>query len=102
MLFEIFYSRRAWCRYVCPIGLTYGIVGSVSPVKVMHNITDCAHEGDCRQACMVPHVLDCIKRGRASTVETEIGADCTRCGMCVEACPTKSLRFEVRGLSKLI
>jgi ferredoxin-type protein NapH len=102
LAFEIFYSRRFWCRYVCPIGLTYGVIGSVSPIKVIHNITGCAHEGDCRKVCMVPHVLDCIKRSRAPTVETELGADCTRCGMCVEICPTKSPRFEVRGLSKLI
>ena len=99
---EIFYSRRLWCRYVCPIGLTYGVIGSASPIKVIHNISGCAHEGDCRKVCMVPHVLDCIKRNRAPTVETELGADCTRCGMCVETCPTKSLRFEIRGLSKLI
>jgi len=31
LLFEIFVSRRAWCRYVCPIGLTYGLVGIFSP-----------------------------------------------------------------------
>jgi len=27
LLFEIFYSRRAWCRYVCPIGVTYALWG---------------------------------------------------------------------------
>ena len=33
LLFEIFVSRRAWCRYVCPIGLTYGLVGNITPVR---------------------------------------------------------------------
>jgi ferredoxin-type protein NapH len=32
-----FYSRRAWCRYACPIGLTYGVVGVFSPVRVKYN-----------------------------------------------------------------
>ena len=27
LAFEVFFSRRAWCRYACPIGLTYGVVG---------------------------------------------------------------------------
>lgn len=102
LLFEVFYSRRAWCRYVCPIGLTYGVLGAFSPIKVTHNIVQCEHEGECQRVCLVPHVLDCVKRGRATSVRTEIGADCTRCGMCVEVCPTQSLRFEVRGLSDLI
>ena len=46
LLFEIFVSRRAWCRYVCPIGLTYGLVGTISPIRVKYNVEDCHHEGD--------------------------------------------------------
>ncbi len=102
LLFEIFVSRRAWCRYVCPIGITYGIVGLFSPVRVKFNVTGCHHEGDCRKACLVPHVLDVTIKGQASDVEMPIGADCTRCGMCVDICPTDSLRFEIKGLSKLL
>ncbi|HFD87282.1 MAG TPA: NapH/MauN family ferredoxin-type protein, partial [Gammaproteobacteria bacterium] len=80
LLFEIFVSRRAWCRYVCPIGITYGIVGTVSPLRVTYNAVDCHHEGDCRKICLVPHVLDVTIRGRSPRVNMDIGADCTRCG----------------------
>lgn len=97
LLFEIFVSRRAWCRYVCPIGLTYGIVGTLSPLRVRYNVTQCHHEGDCRKVCLVPHVLDTTIRMRARAVEVPIGADCTRCGLCVDICPTDSLRFEFAG-----
>lgn len=31
LLVEIFWSRRFWCRYVCPIGLTYGMAGAGGP-----------------------------------------------------------------------
>ncbi len=48
LFFEVVYSRRAWCRYVCPIGVTYGVVGTVSPLRVKYNVKDCHHEGDCR------------------------------------------------------
>ena len=34
--------------------------------------------------------------------EVPLGPDCTRCGLCVDACPTGSLSFEVKGLSKLL
>lgn len=102
LLFEVFVSRRAWCRYVCPIGITYGLVGVFSPVRIKYNITGCHHEGDCRKACLVPHVLDITIKGRAQDVDMAVGADCTRCGMCVDICPTDSLKFEVKGLSKLL
>ncbi len=100
LLFEVFVSRRAWCRYVCPIGMTYGIVGAVSPLRVQYNVKDCHHEGDCRNLCMVPHVLSMTIRGRSPDVDVDVGADCTRCGMCVDVCPTDSLNFVFKGVGK--
>ena len=100
LLFEGFVSRRAWCRYVCPIGITYGIVGVFSPLRVKFTMRNCHHEGDCRKACLVPHVLDLTIKGQAQDVEMDVGADCTRCGMCVDICPTGSLKFDIKGLSK--
>lgn len=100
LLFEVFYSRRAWCRYVCPIGITYGVVGAISPLRVKYVLKDCHHEGDCRKVCLVPHALDMTVKGKAVDTEVDVSADCTRCGMCVDLCPTNSLRFEIKGLGK--
>ena len=102
LVFEVFFSRRAWCRYACPIGLTYGVVGIISPVRIKYKLEGCFHEGDCRKVCLVPHVLDTVIKGRAVEPEVPLGPDCTRCGLCVDACPTGSLSFEVKGLSKLL
>ena len=102
LLFEIFVSRRAWCRYVCPIGMTYGIVGLFSPLRVVYNLHECKHEGECRKVCLVPHVLDPVIKGRADDIKVPIGADCTRCGLCIDTCPTESLKFEIKGLDKIL
>lgn len=102
LVYEVIFIRRMWCRYICPIGMTYGFVGAISPVRILYNLENCLHEGDCRKVCLVPHVLECTKKTYAEDVNVAIGADCTRCGLCVDACPTGSLRFDIKGLHRLL
>ena len=100
--FEVLYARRAWCRYVCPIGLTYGIVGAKAPIRVTFDLEVCAHEGECRKVCEVPHVLELTIKGRAEDAKMDVGPDCTRCGLCVDTCPTGALRYELKGVKRLL
>ena len=99
LLIEIFWSRRFWCRYVCPIGLTYGMAGAVSPVRIRYNAEQCHHEGKCRTVCLVPHVLDMTKMSYSKDVVNPVGPDCTRCAKCLDVCPTNALSFEIVGFS---
>lgn len=102
LVYEAVFIRRMWCRYICPIGLTYAFVGAISPVRVRYSLENCLHEGDCRKVCLVPHVLECTKKSYAEDVHVALGADCTRCGACVDACPTGSLNFNIKGLDRLL
>lgn len=102
LVIEIFYIRRFWCRYICPIGLTYGFVGATSPVKIEWDASKCLHEGNCRTACLVPHVLEFTIKNRAADSVLQAGPDCTRCGMCLEACLPGALKFKVKGVGDLL
>ncbi|MER2606128.1 MAG: NapH/MauN family ferredoxin-type protein [Siculibacillus sp.] len=97
---EVLWSRRFWCRYVCPIGLTYGMAGTVAPVRILHVAEHCYHEGKCRDVCLVPHVLEMTKLGYGRETSTPVGPDCTRCAMCLDVCPTGALRFDIKGLTR--
>lgn len=100
LAFEVLYSRRAWCRYMCPIGLTYGVVGTFSGLRIQYNLELCAHEGECKKVCLVPHVLDHVIKGRATSEIIDVGPDCTRCGACVDVCPGGALTFSLRGITR--
>jgi ferredoxin-type protein NapH len=82
--------------------LTYGVVGILSPVRIKYKLDGCFHEGDCRKVCLVPHVLDVVIKGRAADKHMPIGPDCTRCGLCVDVCPSGALVYDIKGLSKIM
>ena len=107
LLVEIFYSRRGWCRYVCPIGATYSLLTHTNAVKVSWNKDRCDHCLVCIDTCLVPHVLEITKKN-AKTGDDEnkkefrlVGGDCTLCGRCIDVCHHDALKFD-NGFKKLI
>jgi ferredoxin-type protein NapH len=101
-LIETFYSRRAWCRYICPIGTTYGLVGPISATRVEWN-DSCDHCMVCHDVCFENQVLDLTKAKHAKENEEKgithkyvNGADCTLCGRCIDVCHEDALNFSFR------
>ncbi len=100
--FEIVYSQRFWCRYVCPIGTTWSFVGKLSPVTIKFEYEKCGHCRKCQDVCLVPHVLWFVVKGRATQAQHYVGSDCIKCGYCVDICPGDALNFSIKGLSKIV
>jgi len=101
-LVEVFFSRRAWCRYLCPIGTTYGLMGPISATRIEWN-DNCDHCMVCHDVCFENQVLDLTKAKYAKENEEKgikkafvTGADCTLCGRCVDVCHEDALNFEFR------
>jgi ferredoxin-type protein NapH len=100
LVVEVFYSRRFWCRYLCPVGATYGFIGRAAPLKIKWDQDKCTNCKECQAVCMVPFVLaDTVNRGR---LEYVVSGECTRCGLCVDACQDGALNYSVRYLDKII
>lgn len=102
LLFEIVYSKRFWCRYVCPVGATWAITGVVAPLTVRFEFDKCGYCRDCQDVCLVPHELWFVQRGKATQDVHFTGSDCTRCGLCIDTCGGKALTFTIKGVDKLL
>lgn len=101
-LIEVFYSRRAWCTYICPIGTTYGYIGKVSGLRVEWN-DNCDHCMVCHDVCFESQVLELTKakydderKEKGIKKQYVTGADCTLCGRCIDVCHSDALKYDFR------
>ena len=82
LLGSIVYDRF-FCKYLCPAGAFYGLIGKASPYAVRVNDDACIHCGKCNKACpMNVEVMD-AKNGRVTSLE------CINCNECVNVCPVQ-------------
>ncbi len=70
---------RFFCKYLCPMGAIYAIIGKLSPFKVVRNENLCIDCGTCNRVC--PMNIDV----RHST--KIYSAECINCSLCVLDCP---------------
>ncbi len=100
LIFEILFSRRAFCRYFCPVGVSYQLIGLLSPLRVKWNKKKCSNCKRCLNVCLVPQVLSpCVNRGKAEYIDSSL---CTRCGLCVDICDDEALNYKIKYLDKII
>lgn len=88
MLLSVFVDRF-FCKYLCPAGALYGIIGKKSVFHVKKR--ECVSCGSCSKAC--PMNIDVEKMTTVSSKE------CIACGACIAACQSKTnvLSFSIRN-----
>ena len=90
--------RGFWCRYLCPYGALLGIMGLLSPTRIIRNEKSCINCSACARVCPAFIKVDKIK---------EVHSDeCSGCMACVDSCPvSETLQIHVvtkkRRLSKV-
>jgi polyferredoxin len=86
------FGRRAWCRYLCPIGALLKIFSSVSVGKVRLVNDECIGCGMCNRACEMQ--VDVM--GDLNTYGKVHNSNCIVCLKCTDACPTTSIDLSLR------
>jgi len=100
LIFEILYSQRAWCRYLCPVSVSYQLIGLISPLRIKWDKEKCSNCKRCQSVCLVPQVLnDSVNKDEAEYVNSSL---CTRCGLCIDICDDEALGYGLKYLDKII
>ena len=91
VLFFVF-GRRAWCRYLCPIGALLKLFSTVSLGKVRLVNDECLACGKCNRGCDMEVDL----MGEIEAHGEVRSLNCIRCFKCIDECPTGAIAFSLR------
>lgn len=83
MLFDLLVARRGFCRYLCPGGALYSLLGRYRFLRIKRDVSNCNDCGKCNTACQFG--LD--------PMQDDFGQECNNCSACVAICPTDTLKF---------
>lgn len=96
VLFDLFVSKRGWCRYLCPLGGFYQAIGRAGLFQVKFNHDKCVGCTKCRSVCFSDPVI--LEPGINRETQYVKAGDCSLCGACVDSCPFGALKISVREL----
>jgi len=83
---------RFFCKYLCPMGATLGLVNRIGLFKVTRNEETCTHCKACNKAC--PVNIDVM------AVDVVNSSECINCNECVNKCPVRNTLY-VEGPKKI-
>jgi polyferredoxin len=87
-----FFSRRFFCRYICPVGGQLALRSLVRPFTIQRDEQKCIKCLRCDKACPV--------KIKVSEVTNMANPDCMACFRCVSICPVDALSMKRRKYFK--
>ena len=87
LLFDLMLTRRGFCRYVCPGGALYSLLGRFRLVRIERKVETCNDCAKCNAVCQFG--LD--------PLHDDFGQECNNCSACIAVCPTDALKFTLRA-----
>ena len=85
LLFDLMVARRGFCRYVCPGGALYSLLGRYRLFRIQRKADSCNDCAKCTAMCEFE--LDPMRDG--------FGQECNNCTACIAVCPTDALVFKI-------
>jgi ferredoxin-type protein NapH len=81
LLFDLLVARRGFCRYLCPGGALYSLLGRFRLLRIQRRVQPCNDCARCNAVCEFG--LDPMRDG--------FGQECNNCTACIAACPVDAL-----------
>jgi ferredoxin len=95
IVFSVMYKRRAWCRYLCPLGAINAVFAMPSVLEVRSNRHLCLNR--CTDHACYTGVVDeegCPMFRHPFMVDNN--RDCIVCGKCVKNCERHAVHLNIR------
>ncbi|ADU96398.1 4Fe-4S binding protein [Thermovibrio ammonificans] len=78
------FTRRFFCRYLCPLGATLALIGKWRQLVIRYDASRCVGCKVCDSRCPM---------GIKPSVGESQSVYCWNCAECVDSCPTNALNF---------
>ncbi len=86
LLFDLLVARRGFCRYLCPGGALYSLLGRFRLLRIQRVVEDCNDCAKCNAVCEFG----------LNPLRDDFGQECNNCSACIAVCPTDALVFRTQ------
>lgn len=85
LLFDLLVAKRGFCRYVCPGGALYSLLGRYRLFRIQRVVENCNDCGKCNAVCEFD----------LNPMRDDFGQECNNCSACIATCPKEAMTFAI-------